>query len=275
MTTSSTITSNPAFSGQLKATFLDVRDGLRKSELWLNLGWREIQRQYTRSIIGPFWLTISLGVMVGVLGVLYSQIFGSDIQTYLPYLTVGYIAWALISTTLTSACVVFSQAAGTIRQLEMPLSVYIFQVLWTRSIELAHNMAVYVIVIIIFGIWPGATMLYAILGFALILVAAFFSSLILGPLCARFRDVPPIIASLLQIGFFMTPILWNPDLLPNRSAVVDANPFYHFIEIVRDPLLGNPPSLFSWAFCLILTAVLAVVAVLFYSRYRKRVAYWV
>ncbi len=52
------------------------------------------------------------------------------------------------------------------------------------------------------------------------------------------------------------------------------NPFYHLIEILRDPLLGNPALLQNWLACIGLTIVMGTVAVLFFARFRARIAYW-
>ena len=53
----------------------DLIKTLRRSELWLLLGWLEIKQRYTRSVLGPLWITISMAVMVGSIGVVYGSLF--------------------------------------------------------------------------------------------------------------------------------------------------------------------------------------------------------
>ena len=252
----------------------DFARGIALRELWLFLGWRDIRKHYNRTILGPFWLTLSMGILVAGLGVLYSQILNMPIREYLPYIAVGFIVWTLISGALTAGCGVFINAAASIRQVPLPFSVYLFQFVWAQLLTFCHNFAIYLVILPIFGINPLPAAFFAIPGVALLLVDVVFVTMILGPLCARFRDIPMIVASVVQVAFFMTPIIWSAEVLPERAAFVMLNPFHHLIEIVRKPLLGDMPSLTSWIICLALSAILGVVAVLFFARFRARLAYW-
>ena len=91
------------FAPFLAALRQDFARGLGLRELWLYLGWRDVQKHYRRTMLGPFWLTLSMGVLVAGLGVLYSQIFSTPIREYLPYIAVGFIVWTLIGTSLNGA----------------------------------------------------------------------------------------------------------------------------------------------------------------------------
>lgn len=243
-------------------------------ELWLFLGWRDIKKHYSRSLLGPLWLTLSMGIMVAGLGVLYSAIFQIDIRVYLPFLAIGFIMWGLIGNSITAACNVYSAASASIRQTQLPYSVYVFQFVWTQLITFFHNFVIYIVIIIIFGIWPGANVLLFIPAMLLITLNGIFTAMILGPLCARFRDIPMIIASVVQVSFFLTPIIWSAEQIPERAFFVGANPFYHFIEIARDPLLGGTGTLFNWLACIAMTSVLGLAAFAFFARFRARIAYW-
>ncbi len=258
----------------LRSAREDFAAGLRLHELWLFLGWRDVKKHYSRSILGPLWLTLSMGVMVAGLGVLYSQIFRQDISTYLPFLAIGFIMWGLISGLINGACEIYSSAAASVRQVRMPLSVYIFQFVWRQFLTFGHNFVIYILVAIIFGIWPGMTGLLFFPALAILLLNGVFAAMILGPLCARFRDIPLIIASVVQVVFFMTPILWSAHMLPDRAVLLSLNPFYHLIEILRDPLLGNPALPENWLACIGMTIVMGAVATLFFARYRARISYW-
>jgi len=259
----------------LELALLDLKEGMSKHELWMFLSWRDIQKQYSRSLIGPFWLTISMGVMVAGMGLLYAVIFRIEVREYLPFLSVGLILWGFISNLLISSCAVYSSAAGTMRQVRLPLSVYIFQLVYNHLIIFGHNMIIYIAVALIFGIQPSLFTLLFFPAFALVLINGVFAAMILGPVCARFRDVPMIIASLIQLTFFVTPIIWNAEQLPERAMFVHFNPFFHFIEIVRAPLLGGSASVENWVVSIGITLVLGFISLAFFARYRSRVAYWV
>ncbi|WP_244630963.1 ABC transporter permease [Aureimonas sp. ME7] len=258
----------------MRETREDFSEAIKLHELWLFLGWRDVKKHYSRSVLGPFWLTLSMGVMVAGLGVLYSQIFKQDVATYLPFLAIGFIMWGLIAGLINGACEIYSSAAASVRQIRMPLSVYILQFVWRQLLTFGHNFVIYILVAIIFDIWPGVTGLLFFPALAILLLNGVFAAMILGPLCARFRDIPLIVSSVVQVVFFMTPILWNATMLPDRAVFLTLNPFYHLIEILRDPLLGSPALLQNWLACIGMTIVMGLVAFTFFSRYRTRIAYW-
>jgi homopolymeric O-antigen transport system permease protein len=260
---------------QAQAALDDVREGLRRWELWGTMGWYDVRQQYRRSVLGPIWLTISMAVMVGALGFIYGGLFGHSLREYLPYLALGLIFWGFMASFMIDGCTVFTAAAPFILQVNAPLSIYVFRLLWRNLIVLAHNFLVYVAVAAIFGIWPGATALLAIPALAIICLNGVSVSFLFGVLTSRFRDIPPIVASLVQIMFFVSPILWKPEQIPAKAVILESNPFFHFLRIVRRPLLGELPDLRSWVIVVALSLVLLLLASLFFARFRARVAYWV
>jgi ABC-2 type transport system permease protein/lipopolysaccharide transport system permease protein len=169
----------------------------------------------------------------------------------------------------------FVEAEGMIHQLAAPLSMHIYAVLWSNLIILAHNIVIYVVVLLWFHIVPGWIAVLSIPGIVLVLLNGLWMGLLFGLLSARFRDIPQIIASLVQVVFFVTPIIWQPEMLKGRTMILDWNPFYHLVEIVRSPLLGEPPSTESCGAVLVILACGWGVTLAFYTVYRWRLAYWV
>ena len=100
-------------------------------------------------------------------------------------------------------------------------------------------------------------------------------SILLGMICARFRDVPQIVASFIQVAFFLTPIIWKPELLVDRIGFVQFNPFFHFVELIRAPLLGNAPNTISWIVTLGITLAGWLITFIIFRRFRNRIAYWI
>lgn len=252
----------------------DLAEGLARWRLWGLLAWQDIKQRYRRSSLGPFWLTISMGVMIGTLGLLYGKLFKIDTQEYLPFLCLGLLTWAFISTTITEGCSVFIASESIIKQMKLPLSSYVYRLIWRNLIIFGHNFVVFVVVALVFNIWPGLSGLLVIPGLLAIALNATWIALVLGIICARFRDVPLIVASLIQVVFFLTPILWQPNLLGEHVGFVEMNPFYHLIEVVRMPLLGHAPPASSWMATLVIGAIGWVITFLIFSRFRKRIAYW-
>ena len=252
----------------------DLVAGLQGWRLWGLMGWNDIRERYRRSMLGPFWLTLSMGILVGTLGLLYGVLFGIPIDEYLPFLALGFLAWALISGVITDGCTVFIDSEHFIKQIKLPLSTFVYRILWRNYIIFAHNFVIYLVVAVVFGIWPGMAALLLLPGLGLLAINAVWIGLLFGMVCTRFRDVPQIVTSLLQVAFFLTPVIWMPELLGNRIALVHANPFFHFIELVRAPLLGHIPGALTWTVTVALTVGGWVLTLVFLRRFRNRVPYW-
>ena len=253
----------------------DVLNGVKLWRLWVTLGWTEILQRYRRSILGPFWLTASMAIMVISLGILYGELFRQDISKFMPFLCVGLLIWGFVSSILNEAGALFSTHEFFIKQIRLPYTLYVWKFVWSRTIIFAHNFVIYIALLFYFNIWPGLPIIAAIGAFLLIIVNALMVSTYYGMISARFRDVPQIVASATQVIFFLTPVLWQPELLGRHRYVADLNPFYHIIEIVRAPLLGHWPSFTSVIVVSGITLINVMVAAFFFSRFRARIAYWV
>jgi ABC-2 type transport system permease protein len=253
----------------------DFIGGLEHWELWFTLGWHDVHQRYRRSVVGPFWLTISMGVMIGGLAYLYSGLFGQSLERYLPYVAVGIIVFSMITTIVTESSSVFIASSRAILQTKAPLSIYIYQMLWRTVLVFGHNMCIYLILLPFFDFKLGLVTLLALPGLFLNLVIGFWIAVIVGGLSARFRDVPPIVASVMQVAFFLTPVFWTPETLKGRDIFVNLNPFYYLLDIVRLPLLGQAPPASMWLVVIGFACAGGVVALLFFARYRTRIPYWV
>ena len=269
----------PPAPSQTALALADIIEGARASHLWGLLGWQDIRRRYRRSIIGPFWLTISMGVLVATLGTLYGALLKVDPAVYVPHLALGFIVWTLISGLITDGCTAFITAESIIKQTNLPLSVHVYRIVWRNCLILCHNAAIFVAVVALFAVSTGWIGFLALPGLAFLVLNGIWVGLVLGVVSARFRDVPPILESVVRILFFVTPIIWMPELMPGRAlmlaVVLDFNPLFHFVEVVRAPLLGQAPELVSWLAVSGITLGGWLLAFALLRRYRRRIAYWV
>ena len=243
-------------------------------ELWLTVGLYDIRKRYRRSLLGPFWITVSVGTFILGLSFIYAPLVGGDMKSFLPFIAFGFIAWNFISQLLMDGCTVFIANGPIIQQLRAPLSIYIYQTVWRHLIILAHNFLIYVVVVLAYGLWPTWQTLLVIPGILLVCINGLSFGMLFGTLCARFRDIPPIITTITQMMFLLTPILWRPDQVPGREFVYRFNPFYYFVQLIREPLEGVSPTPFVWGVAVGLTAVGFLVSLLLFSRFRNRIVYW-
>ena len=253
----------------------DITEGVKLWPLWGKLGWNDILQRYRRSLLGPLWLTLSMAIMVVSLGVVYAQIFRIDIDDFMPFLCVGLLIWNLISSVLNEAGTLFTGSETYIKQIRLPYSVYVFRFLWSKIIIFGHNFVIYFGILIYFRLWPGATLVWVLPAFVLLVLNGVFVGLYLGMVSARFRDIPQIVTSVTQIVLFITPIMWKPQLLTKFAFLMTFNPFYQLIEILRAPLLGELPSANNVIAALLITLINAALATIAFVRYRERISYWV
>jgi lipopolysaccharide transport system permease protein len=253
----------------------DLRDGLSQWRLALALARLDLRNRYRGSVLGPLWMSLSTLIMLIGLGLLYGALFKFKLSNYLPHLAVSLIVWQWMAGFINDSCVTLTSAEGVIRQMRLPYTLHALRVAFRNTLVAAHSLPLIPIVFLIFGQVPGPEALLAIPGLVLISINMLAGGLLLGMVCARFRDIPPIVANVVQLAFFVSPILWKPELLGDAMVWMAFNPFYALLETVRGPLLegGGPPL--AWLAAIFYTTLHVVLAGFLFARFRSRIAFWV
>lgn len=254
----------------------DITHGLCLYEIWWGLAWLEIKQRYSRSIIGPFWIMLSMAIMIGSMGPLYGTLFGLKISNYIQYLAVSLIIWNFISTCINESGGTFTTSEIYIKQLSLPFSIYVYKLILRNLFILSHTAVICILIMIL--VPPQNFYMIFLLPIGLVLVVGnlLWISFLFGIFSTRFRDLPQIITNLMQVMFFLSPILWTIEMLPDsRKFYAVINPFYHFVEVIRSPLLGHSISTISWITCFVLLILGNVVSFFIFSRYRARIPYWI
>jgi lipopolysaccharide transport system permease protein len=252
----------------------DLRSAIRLYRLCCTLAWLDIKGRYRGSVLGPLWLTLSTAVMVAALGLLYSTLFHTNLHDYLPFLALSLVLWGFVQTLVSEACTCFTNEEGMIRSMRMPFFLYAGRIVLRNLLVLAHNVIVIAVVFAIFSIWPGWVALLSVPAMLLWIVDSLAVAVALGAFCARFRDIPPIVQSVMQIAFFVSPIIWKPELIEHGRRFLPLNPFFALLEIVRAPLLGAAPS---WQVCVAAAGYSLLLCGLswgLFVRVRGRLAFW-
>ena len=242
----------------------------------LYLAWSDIRQRYRRSTLGPFWITISTGVMISCIGLIFGGLFKAPMSEFLPFLTAGLIIWNFIACTITDSTTVFVAAESVIKQLPLPIFSHVIRIVARNFYIFLHNLVIFPLVLLIVECPLKLSSLLSIAGLIILLVNLLWISLLLGIVCTRFRDLTQIVNSFLQIFFYITPIIWLPSLLPSKASLMllDPNPFYHLLEIVRGPLLGKLPTSANWTISIFLAFLGWAITISVFGKYRKRIAYW-
>lgn len=264
------------------AAWSDLKSGFAQRELWLTLGWQDIKQRYRRSVLGPVWITIATGVMATALGLLYSLLFDIELKEFLPHVAVGLILWSFIAGCITEGSQVFIANEGLIKQLPSALSVHVYRLVWRQFLFLLHNLVIWLALLAIFQIPVGWEVILAIPGLALLVANGVWVTMLFGIVATRFRDVTPLLDSLVQLLFYMTPIVWMESTLTdrigelgNKAYLAELNPLYHYMAIIRGPMIDQPVEMRSWLIVIALTVIGTLGALVLMRKWRSRVSYWV
>ncbi|MDF1757006.1 MAG: ABC transporter permease [Legionellaceae bacterium] len=265
-----------------------IRDGFFKGiniyvqgfllwHIWFHMATSEIRRRYRRTLLGPFWVTLSVSIFIGVMGVVFPILWHTDTKTYLPFFASGFIVWSFVAACITESSGTFLDVAGILKQVSLPYTVYSNTVVLRNLLIMFHHFVVYLLIIVIFKVSINVNMLLIIPAMLTLCFTASWVAILVGFLVARFRDVKQVIASLLQISLFVTPIFWMPsqmDLSWKTRLLVDINPLFHFVSIVRQPLLGQSPSCLNWAVAIGVSIVGWFVTMKVLSKYYRHLVFW-
>ena len=260
----------------VRVALRDIGESISKWRLAATFGWQDVAQRYRRSRLGAFWLTLNMIVFIAAIGTVFGTLFRAPMSEFLPYLCAGIIVWNFLSATLGEGCTTFVASEGIILQVRMPLFTHIMRMLWRNVIILAHNIVIFPFVVLLVGGSLDMKMLLAIPGLLLLCLNLGWMSLVFALVCARFRDITQVVTNLLQVMFYFTPIMWMTRTLPEHvpALIYELNPFYHFLQLIRAPLIGEYPGAMSWIVALSIAILGWIWAVVFFGKYRWRVAYW-
>lgn len=244
--------------------------------LAVSLGWQDVRDTYQRSTLGPLWMTIALGVQVTAIGLVFGLLFGVDLTVFFPFLAISLTLWGFVISSVNDATGAYVQSQQIVKQMYLPSFFPVVRVLSKNLIVFGHNLSIIVIVMTVFGIVPNLSLLLFVPGLFVVTAVIYVVSVVAATVSARFRDVPPIISSVLMVSFYVTPIIWMPESLPEdfRNVVLTWNPFYHLMELIRAPILGSTPSALNWGASIGIFAVLGLFAWWVSGRYSWKIVYW-
>lgn len=240
------------------------------------LGWQDVRLMYRRSVLGQFWITLSMAITFVAIGSVFGLIFRSPVVEYLPFLGCGLVFWNFLSLIINEGAVAFIAGDAFIRQLPLPPIIFFLRSIWKTFFVLLHNAVALALLLLIFPPPVSPAVLLVIPAIALAGTGMAGLALALAVLATRFRDVPQILSAVVQVLFYLTPIVWLPEALPAeaRGIILAFNPFHHMMQIMRQPLLGQAPTLEEWGIAGALALVFVAIGSAAYARYRTRLAFW-
>ena len=255
--------------------FRDLRDGTLNFRSWITLSLDDLRARYARTIIGPFWLTLSQALFVVAFGFWSSVILQTPMEQQLLYLAAGLPVWALISTVVTDAPMTFVRSSSFILSYDLPTSIQVYRAVMGQLLAFGHTIMVLVATAVFIRHVPGPEIILALPGLAIVLVACVGLALGLSVVGLRYRDTGPLSGAILGALFVLTPVFWRRSDASGAPWVADYNPLFHLIQVVRGPLIGELPTLTNWVVAGV-TAVLCVgIGIALFAAYRRQISYWI
>lgn len=253
----------------------DLRTSVERLGLAWSLAWHDVVSRYRGSILGPLWITLSMGLMVLGIGVLWGALFRVPIHDFLPLVAVGIVFFGTVTTTINEGCETFVHAAGMLSQTSLPMLTFVWRTVLRNLIYLGHHLVIVLAVLIYFGFWRIANYPVAALGLFFLVVNIAWISLLVAIVSARFRDIPQIVQSITQAAAIMTPVFWPADRIPKRyHLILDANPFYNILEAVRAPLLGQTVAPHTYLFLAAMALVGWTLTFSLFANTRRRIVHY-
>lgn len=262
------------FGSDLAEAAVDMVGALGRWRLWTSLALHDIAARYRGSMLGPFWITVTMAAMIVGVGILYSQLFNQELSEYVPWLACGLVFWSLFASVVTEGCDSFISSGPIIKQTALPMLTFIGRMITRNLITFAHQVVIVAVVVVYYGLWSKSDLLLCLAGFLLVMVNLTWLALICGIVSARFRDVPQIVAALVQVAMFLTPVFWRPEIIKRHVFMLHGNPFYHMLEVTRRPLLGEPVAMDSYLILMASAVVGWAVAFLLFARTRRRLVHF-
>lgn len=232
--------------------------------------------KYRKTSLGPLWILVSPAMFVSFLGFMYSKVNTVSLEVFVPHLAIGYITWLFISTLINQGAVIFVSRRQELLQGRINFTDIVFSNLFLAFLQYIQQAVIFVIVMIYFQVAVNAYSLVSLIGLVLLFLNGFWVSVFFGILGARYRDLAEVVTSVTRLAFFITPIIWIPK--DGQGGVLGAflifNPFYHYLELIRAPLLGNPIMPISWIIVCAITVVGFGLSALLYDRTARFLPIW-
>jgi glycosyltransferase involved in cell wall biosynthesis/ABC-type polysaccharide/polyol phosphate export permease len=238
------------------------------------LAWSDMRHRYVRSLLGPFWMSIQMAIMVAVLGSVIGHFSNASAVARLPMLALSLTAWTFLNSVVLDATTALQNSASLIKDRALPPVIFLLQCVFRQALFALHNACVPLILWLFLVPKDFGGAVAALPGLALFVVCTVGLSLVLGAMATRFRDLKPIIESSLTLAFLSSPIIWSPEMINQASSVMRLNPLTHLFAIWREPLATGHVAMPSVTYVLAGLSVLAVASVVTIARLRKA-AFWI
>tara|TARA_B100001057_G_scaffold212469_1_gene212808 strand:+ start:95 stop:886 length:792 start_codon:yes stop_codon:yes gene_type:complete len=243
---------------------------------WFYLAYMDVLLRYKRTLLGPWWVTLGIGIIILTLSSLWPIILSTDLSFFVPYFTIGYIIWHWIQTTILESSSTFIEFEGLVKQIKIPISTYLLRISSRNFIIFLHNITLIAIALFYFqkDVNFNELLYLSLPSLLLIFISINSIGIILAILSIRYRDLVNIVGFSLQLIFFLTPIIWHASIIEKNINLIEWNIIFHWIELLRQPLLGLEVPDNSFHIVLLFTIFTFVLSCFVIGKYRSKIIFW-
>lgn len=244
---------------------------------WLTLVRNDLRSRYRRSALGMAWSLLHPILMTAVICTVFHRMFQQDIREFAPFLLVGLSFWSFLCHAVLQGCQCFITGESFIRQQPLPMAIYPLRVSLTGGF---HFLLALGVAIVLTWCGQGAFNPYSLLALApaLVLLSVFAWSLavLFGFANVYFPDTSHLAEVGLQILFYLTPILYPPDLVRTHGAgwLIALNPLASFVQLLRTAVIqGQLASLETLSVTVLTVMITGTAATILLTRLQSKLVF--
>ena len=251
-----------------------------REEMWktrgilFNFAVYDLKIRYRNSVLGVLWSFIEPLLLLAVLFVVFSTMFKFEIPNFPIYLLLGIVCYRFFQNGTTLALNSLTNRSSTITQIYFPRSIPGLSAGITSAIMLVFELMVLGIFMAAFQFIPTVTILLLPLVLALELLLIFGIALPLSVLNVKFKDTEFIWGVVLSAGFFLTPIFYQFDMLPEAIRnVLQFSPIVQIVTMAHHVVLyGMLPSINTVLYAVGSISAITIIWYLIFRKYQSRIA---
>lgn len=221
---------------------------------------RELKRKYARSVLGVLWSVLNPLLSMGVLSLIFSQMFRRTIENYPIYYLTGYLLWQAFTGTTNSAMTTLADNRTLLLKVKFPMELFVLTRGCTALVNLGYSFVAYGVMLLVFRVEVGWAALFLVPIVGCLFLFSLGISYALSAAYVFFGDVRHLYSVILTLWMYCSAIFYPADQLsgPIRQ-VVEFNPLYLYIRCLRGAVMeGLPPTweeiarMVAWGGCVYL-----------------------
>lgn len=262
----------------MQSLFRDLVGSLRSPEFWAMSCWLDIVVRSRQSRLGIFWLVSPAIIYIWGMGAFFASMMGAPLTEFATYVGVGYLVFRMVNSAITESTGTLAASAPFILDGHVRLTDFVLKVIANSSFHFLISLPVVVVALLIHPDpnWSGVLLSFVTL--PVVLLNALWIGVVFALVGARFPDLRHFVSNIFMFAFLLTPIIWSAELMPPgslRGTLMRFNPFYHLVELVRAPILGQQIDALTPVYLATMTLGGGLLAAFVYRRYARYVPLWI